>query len=152
VISAESKAAACAVMSAAHRCAMIMLENAGYIERELPALSFEESLRGPAGQMCSQLVGTKHDIMTEIGELDELLAGEPTQERMATYIERIVRWLGDDMKQMHELVTTLDAAAQRDERNGRAFVLVSESAINILLEFNKARVAAAKWFSTNKLE
>jgi len=131
---------------------MIMLENAGYIERELPALSLEESLRGPAGQMCSQLVGTKHDIMTEIGELDELLAGEPTQERMATYIERIVRWLGDDMKQMHELVTTLDAAAQRDERNAGAFVLVSESAINILLEFNKARVAAAKWFSTNKLE
>ena len=122
-----------------------MLENASYMQRELPNVPIDDSLRRAAEDMCSQLVGTKHDITTEIDELDELLERQPSREEVARYVERIVRWLRDDMAQMHEVVTALDAAAQRDATYTRAFVLISESAANILSAFNETRAAADIW-------
>ena len=42
---------------------------------------------------------------------------------------------------MHELVSTLAAAAQRDPECGGAYILVGESGTNILNPFNRALAA-----------
>ncbi|GDX11828.1 hypothetical protein LBMAG57_36000 [Verrucomicrobiota bacterium] len=73
---------------------------------------------------------------------DELLASGASDERIKSAIARIIDWLGDDIRQMHELVTALDAAAKNDPTRVSAYLLVAGSAVNILNPFNRAAEAA----------
>jgi hypothetical protein len=49
--------------------------------------------------------------------------------------------MAEDMLKMHELITALEAASKRDPKSGSAFMLVLESATNILNAFNRAKAA-----------
>jgi hypothetical protein len=119
-----------------------MLESGTYIGRELPNVRMDEPVRMATVELCSRLVGTKHDIIHELFELDELLASGASDERIKSAIARIIDWLGDDIRQMHELVTALDAAAKNDPTRVSAYLLVAGSAVNILNPFNRAAEAA----------
>jgi len=130
------------VMNEARKCAAAMLESGTYIERELPNVRMDEPVRVATVELCSRLVGTKHDIIHELFELDELLASGASDERIKSAIARIIDWLGDDIRQMHELVTALDAAAKNDPTRVSAYLLVAGSAVNILNPFNRAAEAA----------
>jgi hypothetical protein len=130
------------VMNEARKCAAAMLESGTYIERELPNVSMDEPVRVATVELCSRLVGTKHDIIHELFELDELLASGASDERIKSAIARIIDWLGDDIRQMHELVTALDAAAKNAPSRVSAYLLVAGSAVNILNPFNRAAEAA----------
>lgn len=130
------------VMNEARKCAAAMLESGTYIERELPNVRMDEPVRMATVELCSRLVGTKHDIIHELFELDELLASGASDERIKSAIARIIDWLGDDIRQMHELVTALDAAAKNDPTRVSAYLLVAGSAVNILNPFNRAAEAA----------
>ena len=67
-----------AMMTAAHDCAMEMFTNADFIQKELPNVKMPDALRATPEDLCSELIGTKHDIVSELSELDELLdAPEP---------------------------------------------------------------------------
>lgn len=136
-----SPASVRALMAAARSCAFVMLENAMYIQRELPALASDEALRQRTERICSELIGTKHDILTEVDELAELLTDGASDEKVATRIERIVRWLGDDVMQLHDLVQALAAAQAQDATVGAACVLVTESAANIVRAFAQTKSA-----------
>lgn len=129
-------------MNEARKCAAAMLESGTYIERELPNVRMDEPVRMATVELCSRLVGTKHDIIHELFELDELLASGASDERIKSAIARIIDWLGDDIRQMHELVTALDAAAKNDPTRVSAYLLVAGSAVNILNPFNRAAEAA----------
>jgi len=61
----------------------------------------------------------------------------------------ILRWLADDISQIHQLVTSLEAASLLDPECSSAYVLVAESAVNILNPFNRARAAADLLTNTN---
>ena len=137
------------VMNEAHRCAMAMLDSGTYIERELPNVSMDDTVRAAASELCSQLIGSKHDIIHELSELDDLLTEGATDERIASAVALIIRWLWDDIHQIHELVTTLQAAAENDPACGSAYILVAESAVNILNPFNRAKEAADLITKTN---
>jgi hypothetical protein len=130
------------VMNEARKCAAAMLESGTYIGRELPNVRMDEPVRMATVELCSRLVGTKHDIIHELFELDELLASGASDERIKSAIARIIDWLGDDIRQMHELVTALDAAAKNDPTRVSAYLLVAGSAVNILNPFNRAAEAA----------
>jgi hypothetical protein len=130
------------VMNEARKCAAAMLESGTYIERELPNVRMDEPVRVATVKLCSKLIGTKHDIIHELFELDELLASGASDERIKSAIARIIDWLGDDIRQMHELVTALDAAAKNDPTRVSAYLLVAGSAVNILNPFNRAAEAA----------
>lgn len=130
------------VMNEARKCAAAMLESGTYIERELPNVRMDEPVRVATVELCSRLVGTKHDIIHELFELDELLASGASDERIKSAIARIIDWLGDDIRQMHELVTALDDAAKNDPSRVSAYLLVAGSAVNILNPFNRAAEAA----------
>jgi hypothetical protein len=132
------------LLSAAHRCAMVMLENATYIQGELPNVHLDGSLRARVNEACDSLIGTKHDIVSEVSELDELLAGDAASPAtIATRVERIVRWLREDVTRMHELALALEVAKEGDPACTGAYVLVVESAANILQAFNQVAAAAA---------
>ncbi len=131
------------MMTEAHNCAMEMLANASYIQKELPNVDMPDSLRAMTEKVCSGLVGTNFDIVSELSELDELLGAPESETRVIdTRVNRIVAWLRDDINQMHELVTALDSASKEDSAYALAYMLVAESGANILKAFG-ATVAAA---------
>jgi hypothetical protein len=133
-----------AVMNAAGNCMLVMLENASFIQEELPNVTLDDTLRARAQDICSSLVGTRHDISTELDEFSELLNDPSSSEKILMRIERIIIWIRKDIFQMHELVTVLAAAAKRDPACGSAYFLIAESATNILHAFNQTLDAADK--------
>lgn len=134
-----------AVMREAHACAMAMLENASYVERELANVALPVELAQRTRTTCASLIGTKHDIVSELSELDDLLAVAPQDKAgHAERVERIVRWLADDIQELHALVMALRAASDADPAYGQGTLLVMESATNVLLAYNRVREAAAR--------
>ena len=136
------------VMKHARQCAGAMLENAIFIQQELPNVRMDDPTRAATAELCAQLIGTKHDVVHELFDLDDLLSGGATEKRIASAIARIMDWLRRDIRQMHELVTALEAAAKRDRACSSAYMLVSESAVNILNPFNKVKKAADRLAGT----
>ena len=65
-----------AVMTEARNCALVMLESTTYIQSELANVRMNDALRAQTEQVCTALAGTKHDIISELFELDELLGSE----------------------------------------------------------------------------
>ena len=133
-----------AAMAECRDCAMVMLENATFVQRELPNVQMDADLLSQTEQVCSDMVGTKHDIISDLFELDEKLqSADVAQARdyAASTLGRLVRWMSEDMVKMHELIVGLEAASKRDPKSGSAFMLVLESATNILNAFNRVRAA-----------
>jgi hypothetical protein len=132
-----------ALFTEARNCAMAMLDNAMYISGELANVSMSDDLRARTQKVCDSLISTKHDVIHELFELHELVESDPLACAIPGYVERIVAWLGEEVTPMHELVMALDSARNKDPAYGAAFVLVVESAANILVAFNRTKAAAA---------
>ena len=131
-----------AVMSEARNCALVMLESATYIKSELPNVRMNDALRAQTEQVCTALVGTKHDIFSELFELDELVGSRASASGIRSRVNRIVQWLRDDITTMHQLVMALESDSKQDRSCEPAYILVTESATNILNAFNRTRAAA----------
>lgn len=58
--------------SAAALCAHTMLDNGAYIQKELGSIDVSDRLRGAISDVCSALMATKHDVISELIELDGL--------------------------------------------------------------------------------
>ena len=124
-------------LSQARQCAMAMLKNGVYIESELPNMELPNGLHDKAKQVCSDLIGTKHDVIHEIFCISDFLETSPKDEAaIRLRIGRIIDWLSEPIRKMHELVQELQAASRNDRRYGPTFVLIAESATNILNAFN----------------
>ncbi len=120
-------------------CALQMMMNALFIQQELPNVQISDELRQQTVELCSVLIGTKHDLITEIFELDEALEKGAGNVEVLRRVNRMVEWAEKDALKMHEIVMALDADAQNDVMNGSAYLLVSESAVNILTPLNGMR-------------
>lgn len=125
-------------------CAAQMMMNAIYIQKELPNVRMSEELQQRTAELCSTLIGTKHDLVTEIFELDEKLGSGAGNEEVLRRINRMVQWAREDALKMHEIVMALAADAQKDVMNVGAHLLVSESAVNILTPLTQMREVAAQ--------
>lgn len=127
-----------AAMIAARDCAVIMLETAEYIQAELPDIQIGEALRLQAETVCIALIGTKHDVISALFELDNLLRQRgASSSEIASRLNRVIRWLQEGVLGMHEFVMALDSAKQRNPAVVPAYVLVAESAANILNAYNR---------------
>lgn len=131
-----------AVMGEACGCALVMLENATYIQGELVKVRMNDALRAQTEEVCAAMIGTKHDIFSELFELNELLGSGASADVIRSRVDRIVRWFEEDIARMHQLVMALQAASEQDRLCVSAYVLVAESAANILRAFNRTAVAA----------
>jgi hypothetical protein len=133
-------------LSAASRCAAEMLYNALYMQRELSRLVLDEADSQAIRDLCVSLVGTKHEIVTEVTEL-EALAGRaaPDLESVIARVGRIEAGLADEIRKMHPVVQRLEALATSNPRAGAPCLLVAESAVNIMNAFGLLDDAATTW-------
>ena len=128
---------------ATRECAMQMLSNGQYVLGELPNVKMSDGLRERTRDVCNGLIGTKHDLITELFDLDDLVATQATDAEVGERVERIMQWAFEDLRKLHEVVTALDEASKRnDVEFGLASMLVMESAGNILNAFHPTRAAA----------
>jgi len=131
-----------AVMTEARSCALVMLESASFIQSELANVQMNDALRTQTEQVCTALIGTKHDIITEVDELDELLDSEASASGIRSKVNLLVQWLQDDITRMHQLVMALESASKQDPACMLACVLVTESTTNILKAITRTKAAA----------
>ena len=134
-------------MARAGACAQTMLENATYIEKELDTLDIPEPIREDIREICTSLNGTKHDVVHELGELSDLLDSSSSQ-LVPDRVRRVMSWLSEDVRKLHGLVKLLEALTKEDKRIGIAYLLVAESATNILHRFTEAGDAADKYIES----
>lgn len=125
-------------------CAVQMMMNAIFIKQELPNVQMSDELRQRTVELCSILIGTKHDLVTEIFELDEKLGSGADNIEVLRRVDHMVQWAGEDALKMHEIVTALSEVARQDIKKAAAYLLVSESAVNILRPLHEMRVTAAQ--------
>lgn len=121
--------------SAAYACAMSLMSNADYVQKELPNVELPADIRASIESLCSDWIGTKHDVVHELAELKE-------STNIEDRVRRIMAWLGEDMVKLQEQVRKLEALASSDERFRLAYLLVGESGGNILRSFVAAGESA----------
>ena len=128
----------------AEMCAHQMRLNALYIQRELPNVRMSDELRRRTAERCTGFIGTEHRLLSELAELDEALGTGASNVEVLRRINRMVQWAGEDTLKMHEIVMALDAELQKGVVDGGAYLLVSESAVNILTPLHEMRQLAAE--------
>ena len=99
---------------ATRECAMQMLANAQYVLGELPNVKMCEEARRRTEHACTALIGTKHDLITELFDLDDLVASDASDEQVGERVDRIVRWAHADLAKLCDVVAALDAESKRD--------------------------------------
>jgi hypothetical protein len=119
-------------LTEAHACAMQMMENATYIQKQLPALDMPDSLRIQIEKLCLDLIGTTHDVIHEIHELDEFMASTPYQ--IEPWMERIRGWIMKQVTSLDQCVQAVNESVTNGTANSLVLMLVMESAANILNE------------------
>jgi len=137
-------------ISAIRDCALIMLENASYIQHELPNVEMLEVLRLQTAEVCESMMGTKHDVISELFEIDRLLESKTDLALVLSRIDRVLRWLWEDISKMHQVVMALREDSHKNENHTLAEVLIQESAANILTAFNCAKAAVDPLTSEKK--
>jgi hypothetical protein len=110
--------------------AIQMMQNAAYIQKELPTLEMPDDLRTNIGKLCDELIGTKHDLMHEIFEASEWLESDP--DRFELWRELIRPWILDVIMSINECVEAVQEAAENGSTSPLVSLLVMESAANIL--------------------
>lgn len=120
-----------AVRCAANGVAQSMLSNAAFVLKELPGCGLGAERLDAIRSMCEGLVGTKHDVVHELSELDDQRVADDS-ETAVRYVDRICGWIAEEVPKVDTLVRALQAAAERKEPGCElAAVLVAESAANV---------------------
>ena len=115
-----------------HACAMQMMENAAYIQKELPGLEMPDSLRDQITKLCCTLIGSKHDLISEVAELEEAMVADAGLDRMINRVKMILGLIQDDTSSIHQCVEAVNEAVKCGTASGLVAMLVMESAANIL--------------------
>jgi hypothetical protein len=110
--------------------AIQMMQNAAYIQKELPSLEMPDDLRTSIGKLCDELIGTKHDLMHEIFEASEWLESDP--DRFKLWRELIRSWILEVIMTINECVKAVQEAVKNGSASPLVSLLVMESAANIL--------------------
>lgn len=127
---------------AARNCAMSMLENASYIQKELVNVRMTDEMRIKVSEVCDAMTGTKHDVIHELFELDDLLAEGATTSRILQKINMTMRCIVDDIGVLRPTAMALEEESEQDNTYDPANLLVGESTNNILNAFLDAHNAA----------
>ena len=129
-------------ITAASSCAMSLMSNAGYILKELPNVELPTEDLAELESICSDLIGTKHDVIHELGDLKEC-------SNLDDRVRRVMCWISEDVIKVRDMVEHLDALAKSDPRYGSAYLLVAESGTNILKSFVPTGRSAGRLLETD---
>lgn len=111
---------------------MQMMENATYIHKELPSLSMPQSSRDELNALCTSLISTKHDVMHEIIEINELVMVSPDSPAIAAGIERISNWFSKEVFSFDTSLSKVRQAVEAGQADVIATMLLMENGVNIL--------------------
>lgn len=128
-------------LAEARNCAMQMMENGSYILKELPSLTMPDDLREKLDALCASLIGTKHDVIHEIFEIDELLTTTPESPSIARSIERVRHWILGEVDSFNGGVAQVQEAVQEGIADPSLQLLLMESGLNILKTIPTAPVS-----------
>jgi len=123
----------------ARECAAQMTANGGYIQQELGNVRMNDELRTRTQALCTDLAALHFDLLREILDINRLLEEDDSNDKILAKFELIKKWAQDEMLKMHGIVQELGAAAETDVMKVGAYLLVSESAVNILKPLKQMR-------------
>jgi hypothetical protein len=95
-----------------HHCAMQMMENGAYILKELPTLRMPDALRRQLETLCTDLIGTKHNL---IHEIHELTMASPGASAIRSGVQRMCQWINEANMQFKDGV---DATRRATDAGG----------------------------------
>jgi hypothetical protein len=127
---------------ATRECAMQMLTNAQYVLGELPNVKVSQGLRTKTRAVCDALVGTKHDLITALFDLTDLVATDASDGQIGERVERIKQWAREDIAMLVDIVTALEEESKQDPGVELTHMLLMESAGNILQAYQPMHTAA----------
>lgn len=119
-------------LSESHTCAMQMMMNAAYIQKELPALGLPDDLRATITNLCDELIGTKHDLMNEIIECRELMMINADTSQTEQKLQVMHQWIIRGVQNIKECVTTIQLRIADNSVEPLVGMLVIESAVNVI--------------------
>lgn len=124
-------------------CTLVMQENAQYVERELPNVRMSDENLARTRALCQDLIAARGDVHRILSELDGItIATAADRDKLVTIALRALERLQASRLRMHEVVQALDADNDhKDVDLTGAYILVAESATNILNAYHRARVA-----------
>lgn len=131
-----------AAMAAVRDCADKMQDRAASLLQSLPNVPMDEGLRATAIELSARLKDASGRVIFELAllqtELGEAKADAATALRS---LSRMDATMMDALAAIADVADQLESAAERDEQNERAFVLVIEAAGVMLQSLEKARAA-----------
>jgi hypothetical protein len=119
-------------LSESHTCAMQMMMNAAYIQKELPNLTMPDDLRATITNLCDELIGTKHDLMNEIIECRELMVINTDTSQTEQKLQVMHQWIIRGVQNIQECVTTIQQRIADHSVEPLVGMLVMESAVNVI--------------------
>lgn len=128
----------------AQDCAAAMLEMAEYVQNELQNVKVDEPTRSKLTTLLPEIAGagrTLHETVALLYAL-QLPAGQKLDQR--GLIQNALQHTSTLLLSLNEIVGRLSESSNRDPSQSLAFVLVAESAVNILNPFNRASAAAER--------
>ena len=115
-------------LTESRNCALQMMQNAAYMQKELPSLEMSDGLREEIEKLCDDLISTKHDLIAQIFECYELLEEDSDAPKIGKMISQIHQWMSGSVGSIQECV----AAIQQSITQGTAApVLVSRLFVNV---------------------
>jgi hypothetical protein len=138
----ENRTEATAAMSAIRECADTMTSQAEGLQRALPGLVMEDSLRANARQWSESLNDTSQRVMFEIALLQaELSEGGADPAAVLQRLSGLDAAMMDVVAVSTELAEQLEKAAERDEAQEPAFVVVLEMVARLMAGCESAQLA-----------
>jgi len=131
-----------AAMAAVRDCAAQVEDRAGSLLQALPKMPMDEGLRATAIELSAGLKDTSGRVTFELALLQAQLGEDKVD--AATVVRTLSSMdatMMDALAGLADVVDELEAAAERDEENERAFVLVIEAAGVMLQGLEKAKAA-----------
>lgn len=119
-------------LSETRACAIQMMQNAAYIQNEIPSLEMPDTLRVTIGELCDELIDTKHDLIHEIHEIEPLIATEPDSAQVQHGIASIRQWTAEAIGSINHGIAEIQEAVVKGSATPMLGMLVMESAVNIL--------------------
>lgn len=113
-------------------CAMLFMATGTHIQKELPPMTMSDELREKLNALCTDLIGTKHDLFHEIFEIDELLSTSPDAPDVAAGVERMQNWMMMSAHSFRESVDEVDKAVKERTAEFLVQMLLMSCTITIL--------------------
>ena len=127
--------------------------NIDFVRDELPVLTIPEAEQLRIVEVCEGFEGALYEVRKEIRNLEDKLGMHAGQEPFDPDIKNpdplvtigfIDRWLWTEIEAMHQTVLHLDRLSKDDHALGVAYLLVAESAANVLTAYSSVQVSLSR--------